>query len=262
MKSGDYMISLKKRIVAEFIGTFFLVYIGAGAAAMTTVISSGIPSSIIGIGGLGGWLAIGLSFGLTIAVLIYAIGHISGCHINPAVTVALGVTKKFPAKEVVPYITAQLTGASLASLLFVASVGMIATTKGLLGATVPFHGIGYIQAILVEFFGTFLLMLVVMGTAVDKRATPGFAGIAIGLTVAGIITTFGSITGASVNPARTFGPYLGNWILGSTNLWFYFPIYIIGPIIGAVFAALIYNYISSEEKLPYRGITGENKSKK
>jgi glycerol uptake facilitator len=258
------MISLKKRFLAELIGTFFLVYIGAGAAAITLMISAGTappnPFNIgIGVlGGLGDWLAIGMAFGLTIVVLIYAIGHISGCHINPAVTISLWATKKFPTNEVIPYILAQLIGASLASFLFAASAGMGAVTVGGLGATAPFEGIGYFQAILVEAIGTFLLMLVIMGSAVDKRATPGFAGISIGFTVAAVITTAGNITGSSLNPARTFGPYLGDLVLGGHNLWNYFPIYVIGPIVGAVLAAFVYEYISSEEKLPYRGIKSEN----
>lgn len=257
------MISLTKRFLAELIGTFFLVYIGAGAAAITLMISAGAtppnPFNIgIGVlGGLGDWLAIGMAFGLTIVVLIYAIGHISGCHINPAVTIALWATKKFPTNEVIPYIVAQLIGASLASFLFAASAGMGAVTVGGLGATAPFEGIGYYQAILVEAIGTFLLMLVIMGSAVDKRAVPGFAGISIGFTVAAVITTIGNITGSSLNPARTFGPYLGDMVLGGNNLWNYFPIYIIGPIVGAVLAALIYDYISSEEKLPAGRVTRE-----
>lgn len=250
------MISLKKRFLAELIGTFFLVFIGAGAAVITLMISKGaaLPNVFnIGIGALGGlgdWLAIGLAFGLTVTVLIYAIGHISGCHINPAVTIALWATKKFPGNEVIPYIVAQLIGATLGSFLFAAVVGMNAVTVGGLGATAPFEGISYYQAILVELIGTFMLMFVIMGSGIDKRAFPGFAGLSIGLTVAAVITTIGNISGASINPARTFGPYMGDLVLGGTNLWNYFPIYIIGPIVGAVLAALIYDYISSEEKLP------------
>ena len=136
---------------------------------------------------------------------------------------------------------------------------MNAVTIGGLGATAPFEGIGYYQAILVEAIGTFILMLVIMGSAVDKRAAPGFAGISIGFTVAAVITTIGNITGASINPARTFGPYLGDFVLAGNNLWNYYPIYIIGPIIGAVLAALIYDYISSEEKLPAGRVTRERK---
>ena len=257
------MISLKKRFLAELIGTFFLVFIGAGAAAITLMISKGsaLPNAFnIGIGALGGlgdWLAIGMAFGLTIVVLVYAMGHISGCHINPAVTIALWATKKFPGNEVVPYIIAQLIGASLASFLFAASVGMNAVTVGGLGATAPFDGISYYQAILVETIGTFLLMFVIMGSGVDRRAVPGFAGISIGFTVAAVITTVGNISGASLNPARTFGPYLGDYVLAGHNLWNYFPIYVIGPIVGAVLAAFIYEYISSEEKLPAQRITRE-----
>jgi glycerol uptake facilitator protein len=250
------MIPLKKRFIAELLGTFFLVFIGTGAAVITLMISQGStpPNPFnIGIGALGGlgdWLAIGMAFGLTVIVLIYAIGHISGCHINPAVTIALWATKKFPGNEVAPYIIAQLIGATLASFILAAAVGMNAVTVGGLGATAPFEGISYLQALLVEFIGTFLLMFVIMGSGVDQRAIPGFAGISIGFTVAAVITTIGNITGASINPARTFGPYLGDYILGGTNLWNYFPIYVIGPIVGAVLAAFIYQYISSEEKLP------------
>lgn len=250
------MISLKKRFLTELIGTFFLVFIGTGSAVITLMITQGttLPNAFnIGIGALGGlgdWLAIGMAFGLTVAVLIYATGHISGCHINPAVTIALWATRKFPGNEVVAYIVAQLIGASLASFILAGVLGMNAVTVGGLGATAPFEGVSYIQAIIAELVGTFLLMFVIMGAAIDKRATPGFAGLSIGLTVAAVITTVGNITGSAINPARAFGPYLGDLILGGTNLWNYYPIYVIGPIVGAVLAAFIYQYISSEEKLP------------
>ena len=123
---------------------------------------------------------------------------------------------------------------------------MDAVTIGGLGATAPFPGIGYGQAILVEAIATFVLMLVIMGVAVDNRAPPGFAGLIIGLTVAGMITTLGNISGASLNPARTFGPYLIDSVLGGPALWQYFPIYIIGPIVGAVAAAFFYDWIVKE----------------
>ena len=248
------MANLTKRCLAEFIGTFFLVFMGAGAAAITLMITKGTvpPNSFnIGIGALGGlgdWLAIGLAFGLAIAAAIYALGNISGCHINPAVTIGLWSVKKFPGRDVIPYIVSQIVGASFASLLFAAIVGMGAVTVGGLGATAPFLGIGYLQAILAEVVGTFLLMLAIMGVAVDRRAPPGFAGLIIGLTVAGVITTVGNISGASLNPARTFGPYLGDTLLGGHSLWMFYPIYIIGPIVGAVLAALAYNYMTSEEE--------------
>lgn len=245
-------MSLLKRSIAEVIGTFILVYFGAGAAAITLMISQGSspPNPFnIGIGSLGGlgdWFAIGMAFAIAIAASIYALGRISGAHLNPAVTIALLATKRFSLKDAIPYILAQLVGATLASFLFAASVGMDAVTVGGLGATAPFPGIGYGQAIMVEAIGTFLLMLTIMGVAVDRQAPPGFAGLVIGLVVGGIITTIGNITGSSLNPARTFGPYLGDYILGGNSLWHFFPIYIIGPVAGALIAAFLYDYLSAE----------------
>ncbi|HOB17249.1 MAG TPA: MIP/aquaporin family protein [Candidatus Methanoculleus thermohydrogenotrophicum] len=245
-------VSLGKRSIAEAVGTFILVFFGAGAAAVTLMLAAGTTPATpfnVGIGALGGlgdWLAIGLAFGIAIAGSIYALGRISGCHINPAVTLGLFATGRFPGRDVIPYLVAQFVGAAAASLLFAWAVGPDAVAIGGLGATAPFPGIGYLQAIVIEAIGTFLLMLVIMGAAVDERATPGFAGLAVGLTVAGIITTTGNLSGASLNPARTFGPYLGDWLLGGQNLWGLFPIYIIGPIIGAVLAAFLYDYLSGD----------------
>lgn len=245
-------VSLGKRSIAEAVGTFILVFFGAGAAAVTLMLAAGTTPATpfnVGIGALGGlgdWLAIGLAFGIAIAGSIYALGRISGCHINPAVTLGLFATGRFPGRDVIPYLVAQFVGAAAASLLFAWAVGPDAVAIGGLGATAPFPGIGYLQAIVIEAIGTFLLMLVIMGAAVDERATPGFAGLAVGLTVAGIITTTGNLSGASLNPARTFGPYLGDWFLGGQNLWGLFPIYIIGPIIGAVLAAFLYDYLSGD----------------
>ncbi|MBO8179929.1 MAG: aquaporin family protein [Archaeoglobus sp.] len=244
-------MTLAKRFTAEVLGTFILVFFGPGAAVITLMIANGAdkPNEFnIGIGALGGlgdWLAVGMAFALAIAAVIYSLGRISGAHINPAVTIALWSIGKFPGREVVPYIVAQLIGAALGSLLFLACVGPAAATIGGLGATAPFPGISYGQAILAEAIGTFLLMLVIMGVAVDERAPPGFAGLVIGLTVGGIIITIGNITGSSLNPARTFGPYLGDSLVG-INLWQYFPIYVIGPIVGAVAAAWMYNYLAKE----------------
>ena len=185
------------------------------------------------------------SSSLSTAQRIY-FGRVSGCHINPAVTIALFATGRFPGRDVGPYIAAQLLGAAAASLLFAWAIGPDAVTIGGLGATAPFHGIGYLQAIAIEAIGTFLLMLVIMGAAVDERATPGFAGLVVGLVVAGIITT-GNLTGASLNPARTFGPYLGDWLLAGQNLWEFFPIYIVGPIVGAVAAAILYDNLCCDD---------------
>src|SRR5512137_1265897 len=246
------MASLSTRCVAEGVGTLLLVYFGAGAAAMTLMLAAGTKPAApfnIGIGQLGGladWFAIGMSFAIILAVVIYALGRVSGAHLNPAVTIALWITKRFSAGDAVAYVVAQCVGAAIGSLLFFLTVGMGAVTVGGLGATAPFPGIGYGQAILVEAIATFVLMLVIMGVAVDKQAPPGFAGLIIGLTVAGMITATGNIAGASLNPARTFGPYIMDWALGGPNLWVFFPIYIIGPVAGAVCAAVFYDRITAE----------------
>ncbi|MCK9591012.1 MAG: aquaporin family protein [Methanoregula sp.] len=246
------MASLTSRSIAEGVGTLLLVYFGAGAAAITLMIANGTKPATpfnIGIGqlgGLGDWFAIGISFGIVIAGVIYALGRVSGAHINPAVTIALWATKRFPAGDAVTYVISQCIGAAIGSLLFFLTVGMDAVTIGGLGATTPFPGIGYGQAILVEAIATFVLMLVIMGVAVDKQAPPGFAGLMIGLTVAGMITATGNIAGASLNPARTFGPYVMDFLLGGSNLWAFFPIYIIGPVLGAVLAAVFYDRITAE----------------
>jgi glycerol uptake facilitator protein len=244
--------TLANRSIAEAVGTALLVYFGAGAAAITLMIANGTKPATpfnIGIGqlgGLGDWFAIGLTFGIVIAVVIYALGRVSGAHINPAVTIALWATKRFPAGDAVAYIIAQLIGAAVGSLLFFLTVGMDAVTIGGLGATTPFPGIGYGQAILVEAIATFVLMLAIMGTAVDKKAPAGFAGLVIGLSVTAMITSTGNIAGASLNPARTFGPYLMDFLLGGSNLWGFFPIYIIGPVAGALLAAFFYDRITAE----------------
>jgi glycerol uptake facilitator protein len=246
------MASLTSRSIAEGVGTLLLVYFGAGAAAITLMIAAGTKPATsfnIGIGqlgGLGDWFAIGITFGIVVAAVIYALGRVSGAHINPAVTIALWATKRFPAGDAVVYIIAQCIGAAVGSLLFFLTVGMDAVTIGGLGATAPFPGIGYGQAVLIETIATFVLMLVIMGVAVDKRAPPGFAGLIIGLTVAGMITMAGNISGASLNPARTFGPYVMDFLLGGPNLWMFFPIYIIGPVIGAIVAAVFYDRITAE----------------
>lgn len=245
-------MSLAKRCVAETVGTAILVYFGAGAAAITLMISKGSspPNPFnIGIGALGGlgdWFAIGMAFAIAIAGVIYALGRVSGAHINPAVTIALWATRRFPSSEVIPYIVAQLIGASLGSLLFAASAGSDAVMIGGLGATAPFPGISFGQAVLAEAMGTFLLVLVIMGVAVDERAPQGFAGLVIGLTVGGIITTTGNIAGSSLNPARTFGPYLIDHIMGGPVLWSHYPIYVIGPVLGALVAAFLYDMLAKE----------------
>ncbi|MBX7077045.1 MAG: aquaporin family protein [Methanobacteriaceae archaeon] len=237
-----------KKVVAEILGTFFLVFFGTGAAVMTLLIAHAInPASGIGaLGGLGDWLAISMAFGLTAMACIYLFGKISGAHMNPAVTAGLWVTKNISGKDSVYYIIAQCIGATLASICLVLCLGMSAVTIGGLGATAPAAGIGYFQALFAEFIGTFFLVLVVMGVAVDKKADPGFAGLSIGMTITTIIILLGGISGGSINPARTFGPYLIDFLAGGTNFWMYFPIYVIGPIVGGLLAGLLYQYLAKD----------------
>ena len=123
-------------------------------------------------------------------------------------------------------------------------LGAPAVLIGGLGATAPGLGVNYLQAMFAEFLGTFFLVIVVMGVAIDKKAEPGFAGISIGMTVAAVIAVLGAFTGASINPARTFGPYFMDMLLGGANLWIFFPIYLIGPILGGICAALVYQYLA------------------
>lgn len=241
-------IGILKKLLAELIGTYALVFIGTGAVVITLLLAEGQTNKGgfnvgIGYGGLGDWLSIGLAFGFIIMCMIYVFSHISGTHINPAVTLALAATGKFPSKDVVPYITAQLVGAALGSISLIAVLGSRAALVGGLGATAPFPGVSYAQAILSEAIATFFLMLTIMGVAVDKRAPSQFAGLAVGMVVAVDIIATGNITGSSLNPARTFGPYFGDSLFGGPSLWNYFPIYVIGPIVGALVAAFLYDYI-------------------
>lgn len=224
-----------KRVIAELVGTFVLVFMGTGSAVTTVVFFGGVQSA--------GLLLIGLSFGFGVLIMIYAFGHISGTHINPAVSIALWATGRFPSKDLVAYIIAQLIGAVLASITIVAIVGTRAVDAGL-GGTLPGDGVSYLQAILVEAVTTFMLALTVWGAAVDGRAPKGFAGLAIGIVVAADIIVTGPIAGASMNPARTFGPLFTETLWSGTTDWAKFPIYIIGPVVGAVIAAFLYDYVS------------------
>ena len=241
--------NIGKKFIAELLGTFFLVFFGTGAAVVTLLISDSVTPGAAGIGllgGLGDWIAIALAFGLTVMICIYVFGKISGAHLNPAVTIGLLVTKNISLIDSVYYIVAQVVGACIASFLLWFILGSAAVTVGGLGATAPGLGVGYLQAMIAELIGTFFLVLVVMGVAVDEKAEPGFAGITIGMTVATVIVVLGAFTGASINPARTFGPYLMDTLLGGANLWAYFPIYLVGPIVGGILAALVYTYIAKD----------------
>ncbi len=233
--------NLTKRCLAELIGTFVLVFLGTGAVVSVVLYGQGIDTA--------GVLAIGLTFGLAIAVMAYVFGHISGTHINPAVSIAMWATRRLPTVDAVAYMASQLIGASLASLAVVALFGTRSVDTGL-GATVMGTGVEYWQAILVEAITTFMLVLAIMGTAVDKRAPQGLAGLAIGIMASLCIVLGFNATGGSLNPARTFGPYLADVLAGGANYWWQFPIYVIGPVAGAVLAAFVYDYIADLKAKP------------
>jgi glycerol uptake facilitator protein len=234
-----------KRSLAELIGTYALVFLGTCSVMATVLLAKGRPpvdnAFFVGID-MAAWVAIGLAFGLVVTAMIYCFGHISGTHINPAVSVALWATKRFPTNEMVAYVIAQCIGASLASLSVVAVWGDRVIATGL-ASTAMFDGVSYGQAFLCEFLITFFLVLTIMGSAVDSRCRGGFAGLSIGLVVAAAIIACGNVTGASMNPARTFGPYLISWMKGGPNLWSQFPIFLFGPLAGGLAAAFLYDFI-------------------
>ncbi|HMK45314.1 MAG TPA: MIP/aquaporin family protein [Methanocella sp.] len=248
---------LTKRCIAELIGTALLVFIGCGIVVTTLLLLQGITTPADnpynkGID-IAAWLVLSLAFGLPIMILVYIFGDVSGTHINPAISIALWATKRLPTIDMIAYVIVQLIGATIGALAIVAVWGTRAVTPGNLGATTMFPGVNYWQAILAEIICTFILMIAVMATAIDKKSPAGWAGLVIGTAATIALLLEGNLTGGSINPARTFGPYLGNIIFGGKNLWDQFPIYVIGPIIGALIAAFLYDYITglkTEKKKP------------
>lgn len=228
---------LGRRLIAEFIGTALLVLFGAGAVVAALTVGDG-ALDYAGVG------FIGLSFGIVIASVIYGFGAVSGAHINPAVTIALAVTGRFRWAEAGPYVLAQLVGAAAGGLAIVAAFGTGAADLGGAGSTVLGPDVGYVSGIVGEALATFLLMFTIMAVAVDPRATPGWAGLIIGLSVACAIVVFAPLTGASLNPARTFGPYLTSALFGAGPPWEQFPLYCVGPLLGAIAAALTYDLVA------------------
>ncbi len=213
----------REEAIAEGVGTFILVFAGTGAV-MVNKISDGAITH----------LGISFVFGAVVAALIYGLGHISGAHFNPAVTLAFWASGFFPKSKVLPYILAQCWGAIAASVILLATLGKVAN----LGATLPLND-NWFQSFILEIVLTFILMLVILGSGLDRRAHIGFAGIAIGLTVGLEAAFMGPITGASMNPARSFGPALVG------GIWQHHWLYWIAPILGAQLAVLIYRELSN-----------------
>ena len=228
-----------KRLAAEFFGTFWLVFGGCGAA----VLASG-SENYVGIG----WLGVALAFGLTVLTMAYAVGHISGGHFNPAVSLGLWIGKRFDAKDLVPYIVTQVIAAiAAAGVIFVIANGLdgFSSANGFAangyGAHSP-NGYSLMSGIVAEFFLTFFFLLVIMG-ATDERAPKGFAPLAIGLALALIHLIGIPVTNVSVNPARSIGPALfaGGWAI--SQLW----MFILVPILGGLAGGATYRFLLASE---------------
>ncbi len=219
---------LGRRALAEGLAAFALVFAGCGAIVANAQYDAAL-----------GTVGIALVFGLVIMVMIYAIGHLSGAHINPAVTVAFTLTRHFPARDAIAYVAAQCAGAILAALVLLA---VWPSQPAALGATVPTVGVG--SALVYEAILTAFLMFVIMAVATDTRAVGAAAAIAIGGTI-GLDALFGGpVTGASMNPARSLAPALvtGTW----TDFW----VYVAGPVLGAAAGALAYQLVRGRAAAP------------
>jgi aquaporin Z len=241
-------MTMVRRTSAEFLGTFWLVFGGCGSA----VFAAAFPQ--VGIGLLG----VSLAFGFTVLTMAYSIGHISGCHLNPAVTVGLWAGGRFPAKDILPYVIAQVVGAFAAALvLYIIAIGKAdysLATNGLAANGYGSHSPGqYAMAsgLLIEVVLTFFFVIVILGST-DRRAPAGFAPLAIGLTLALIHLISIPITNTSVNPARSTGPALvvGGWAL--QQLWLFW----LAPLLGGVAGGWAYKALA--EELPAKpAIVGE-----
>ena len=228
---------LSKRAAAECIGTFWLVFGGCGSA----VLAAAFPA--LGIGFVG----VALAFGLTVLTMAYAIGHISGCHLNPAVSIGLWAGNRFPASELLPYIAAQVIGAvAAAGVLFVIASGKagFSLSGGFASNGYAAHSPGeysLVACLIAEVVLTFVFLFVIMG-ATDKRAPAGMAPIAIGLCLTLIHLVGIPVTNTSVNPARSTGPalFVGGWAL--EQLWLFW----VAPIVGGALGGIVYKWLAEE----------------
>src|SRR5271169_5224995 len=235
-------MSIGKRAGAEFIGTFWLVFGGCGSAVLAAAFPSASPAHL-GIGFLG----VAFAFGLTVLTMAFAIGHVSGCHLNPAVSVGLVVGKRFPASDLLAYVVAQVAGGIAGAGVLYA----IASGKAGFDLAGGFASNGYAEhspggyslmaCLVTEIVLTFVFLLVVMGST-DRRAPAGFAAIAIGLCLTGIHLVGIPVTNLSVNPARSAGPaiFVGGWAV--RQLWLFW----VAPLIGGALGGGVYRAILEE----------------
>ncbi|KAL5774174.1 hypothetical protein ACOSP7_011731 [Xanthoceras sorbifolium] len=225
-QDSGFSVPFVQKIIAEVVGTYFLIFAGCGSV----VVNSGYEKVVTQPG-------ISIVWGLAVMVLVYSVGHISGAHFNPSVTIAFATCKRFPWKQVPAYVAAQVLGSTLAAgtlrLLFNGKQDHFA-------GTLPTRSDA--QSFVIEFIITFYLMFIISGVSTDNRATDEFAGIAIGSTILLNVMIFGPVSGASMNPARSLGPaivsnqYKGIWI------------YMVAPTLGAVCGAWVYNMVRYTDK--------------
>jgi glycerol uptake facilitator protein len=232
------MNQMGRAALAEAYGTFLLTMVGPGTIIAVTFLDGSVTA--VGLG------FIGLAHGIALLLAVHTIGRLTGAHINPAVTVAHWATRRIETRKVAPYILGQLAGASVAGFVLLAlwtssnNRGLVqAAQSSFLGDTVPSLGFGIGAVLLAEVIGTAILVFTVFG-ATDKSADPSRAGVTIGFALAAIVWMFGPISGASLNPARTWGPTLASAAFSLTplgNLW----IYVVGPILGGLLGAFLYD---------------------
>ena len=220
--------------LTEFTGTAILVFVGTS----TVVAGPATGSSLFELVG------VVLAFGLTLVALAAALGHVSGCHLNPAVTIGLAATRRFPWPAAGIYVVAQFLGGLVGAAATWAVYGSAGRDEGLLGATTPQEGVSAGQAFLAEALVTFILVLVVVSVATDSRAESAIAPVAVGFALAAGIFAVGGLTGGAVNPARALGP---NLLAGQlSSLW----VYLLAPVVGGVLAALVYDRLLSQGEPP------------
>ena len=227
--------NLFQRLGAEAIGTAFLVFIGVGSVPATLIVNGDAPFTMADLG------MISLAFGTIVVATVYALGHIGGNHINPAVTLGLAASGKFPWSQVPAYIGAQVVGAIVGAAAIIGVLGMKASDVGL--GVASYADISTAQAFTAEFVGTFILVFTIFGV-IHRKAAAGFAGVAIGLVVFAAIIPVAPATGASINPARTFGPMLVQQIAGGDVKWGQLPVYVIAELLAGVCAALLYGLLT------------------
>jgi glycerol uptake facilitator protein len=245
--------TLSQKLTAEALGTAILVFIGAGSVPLTLLLTGKNPF------GSAELSTISFCFAFAIFAAVYAVGHISGAHINPAVTIALWATRRIDAATAGYYIVAQVVGALIGGLLtYVILIGNAPATLGLGSVGWNPDTSGAWVAIAAEAIGTAILVFTVFGSAVDGRAPAGFAGVVIGFIVYGIIILVGPITGAALNPARQVGPVILESIIGFgkasdriAQLW----VYIVGPIAGGLAGAFLYEFVGKRQAEPEAAAT-------